>query len=122
MILPLEAQVSSLGLSNRLKELGVRQESMLWWYDDCRIVSGRPILEDYPDRYVSAWTVAELGELLPTFTSSYQNESAELKWWCGHGEYDQIADTEANARAKMLIHLIEQDLITVAMINRRFGK
>jgi hypothetical protein len=43
-------------------------------------------------------------------------DAHKSRWYCQHdrrGEEDQFADTEADARAKMLIYLIENKLITV---------
>ena len=57
----------------------------------------------------SAFTVAELGEMLPCFdgriTMPWHNEDG----WRSH--YCQEPLTEADARAKMLIHLIDKGVI-----------
>src|SRR5437868_5642219 len=73
----LEDQVTNLELSKRLKELGVKQESLFWWEF---YISGDPELKRageqeciegesepwYPSKdCISAFTVAELGEMLP---------------------------------------------------------
>jgi hypothetical protein len=121
----LEDQVCSLELAKRLKELGVKQESYFYWecdrnkkyppnvaigkYDESRVY-----------QYFSAFTVAELGEMLPRLSSSYRSPETDPKHpklfdglWkgCHKGEKISSADTEANARAKMLIHLIETKII-----------
>lgn len=73
--MPLEKQVTSLKLSQRLKELGVKQESLFWW-DNGEL----PIRSDGKKRipfvqyskkgfaeyknFYSTFTVAELGEML----------------------------------------------------------
>jgi hypothetical protein len=59
----LEKQICSLELAKKLKELGVKQDSLFWW------VNGRGRMELH-DKHtdsdsVSAFTVAELGEMLP---------------------------------------------------------
>lgn len=85
----LEDQVTSLELSKRLKELGVKQESLLWWIewgDDIEVCDEEYIefheKSDYPrvvfchtckpelgvppkSNIVSAFTASELGEMLP---------------------------------------------------------
>lgn len=113
----LESQVVSLPLAKRLKELGVKQESLFYWSkhkNDVPQVLFDPI---FPHSYVtcSAFTVAELGLLLPVMTTSYRGTSKPSGKWCC--EYDErtkfYADTEADARTLTLIHLIEQKLITV---------
>ena len=131
----LENQVVSLGLAKKLKELGVKQESLFWWWE----------LYQGPDQgfdpkyflgfgktvgvevYISAFTVAELGEMLPDYIAgehlySYQQARswADPKkprhrlcyWFMGDIElYSVDCNNEADARAKMLIYLIENGLI-----------
>lgn len=126
----LESQVCSLELSKRLKELGVKQESLWWWvkhknppkeypslnkWSLCGYESAKDIYEQY-----HAYTVAELGEMLPewcfTYKASkyhfqcgkYQPEQGEMEFY---GAYS--GKTEANTRAKMLIHLLENKLIKI---------
>ena len=135
----LESQVCSLELAKELKELGVKQESFF------RHMSGtimcRYEQRQYPtawDSGISAFTVAELGELLPKQieykTNDYGDRAGyrnlDLKigktiindgWYVMYSDphpsnkvpvYAQHADTEADARAKCLIHLIKNDLYT----------
>lgn len=116
----LEDQVCSLELAKKLKELGVKQDSYYCW--NLYIPSGVSKLESYPATNVhywqtfSAFTVAELGEILPPFVTTekylckgkprfnaHEEETIECHSW-----HD---DKEANARAKMLIHLIEQGIV-----------
>jgi|SRR5690606_23506098 len=130
----IEQQVVSLELAKRLKELGVKQESLFVWefYDDkCYGVKfiPYPILpaEFYAAKLYSAFTVAELGEMLP-FKFEIENNSSpfylEIRKY-GELFFIQYCDsddpwykpievsnsTEANARAEMLIWLIENGLI-----------
>jgi hypothetical protein len=112
----LKDQVCSLELAKKLKELGVKQESICQWIqlgrnnqwfidDGCR--SGRK-----EDGY-SAFTVAELGEILKeNITFSSNVGSGTKKWYVVDSRSKTVeADTEADARAKMLIYLIENKLI-----------
>lgn len=137
----LEKQVCSLELAKKLKELGVKQESLFYHLPVRGIVQwGYYYKEEIPDS-VSAFTVAELGEMLPSyeewttvstpdnppegdssgihiFTSFYNS-----KWQVEFDVDTYIekisdlptfrADTEADARAKMLIYLLENKLITI---------
>lgn len=112
----LEQQVSSLELAQKLKELGVKQESYFVWLkvtDGHKLVPSYILRLDGAEEWCSAFTVAELGEMLPIITASWKGGLG--KWTCEvppqmecHVEY---AETEADARAKMLIYLAEKGLI-----------
>jgi hypothetical protein len=133
----LEQQVCSLDLSKHLKELGVKQESLFVWGLD--VVEGwrislREIQEpdDKGEFNYAAFTVAELGEMLPSIIED--NGAADFKqlriwkhyvlktdgeWGITYrktsGDFktkDNIFDDkEANTRAKMLVYLIEQGIV-----------
>lgn len=66
----LKNQVTSLGLSKRLKELGVKQESFFWWYahremQTNKLIEWRIIQHNASsNESCSAFTVAELLNLL----------------------------------------------------------
>ena len=121
LILPLEKQVSTLESSKILKELGVPQRSLFYWADvsnvkgnpghKCVILNGNcDKLENY-----SAFTVAELGELLKGFQLP---EYTAMDGWgdCNanmNGNTYGSFNTEAEARAKMLIYLRKNKLIEV---------
>lgn len=130
----LESQVVSLPLAKRLKELGVKQESIFWWLHE-------PEINDYTisnsfgsfdvgwEKECAAFTVAELGEMLPdeikvgriTYGLTITKEG--LDGWRAdylgseYGEPDTAFDdafngqTEAEARAHMLIYLIEKGMV-----------
>lgn len=157
----LENQVCSLESAKRLKELGAKQESLWYWtyveYDtygrkhwellfgeyyhaickEGKIVKTlrtnrggiqKPYKEE--DSY-SAFTVAELGEMLKKFWENRERYLIHIlwgKWWFEkyHFHYSNDdpkkrkkdechwdeADTEANARAKLLEHnLIQKEAI-----------
>lgn len=127
----LEQQVVSLELAKKLKELGVKQESLFYWvkeyYDPLplRVVDTKwnviwlAELVDtisYTKREnLSAFTVAELGLLLPYNTvSGRYEEFAGEEWNCENSVLNVFnirADTEADARAKMLCYLLENKLL-----------
>lgn len=125
----IEQQVTSLEISKKLKELGVKQESYFHWYQGIQGIWSLGDTTDMMNGAVdvgrstapqfnsySAFTVAELGEMLPSdfrFTTEIGN------WVGGHvriGSFDIVdlffADTEADARGKILIYLLENNLIT----------
>lgn len=135
----LKDQVCSLELAKRICELGVKQESLWHWtkwkkwvrttdnhneyqlkgLKDFELFNnpknntlGRCWFEDV----YSAFTVAELGERLPSRIEGI-GFIRTIKWHNKHFSisignlHEQNADTEANARAKMLIYLLENKLI-----------
>lgn len=127
----LEQQICSLDLAKRLKELGVKQESLFWWYleTDPATLWGEGYLQEHISRQnkefllsavVSAFTVAELGTLLPKITH-YSQDTDGWILQCKHPRIfgtrkkyaTERADTEANVRAKVLIYLLENNLITL---------
>jgi hypothetical protein len=64
-MIPLEKHVVSLDLAKRLTELGVKQGSLFWWIE---ILGGYEIWHHSNTRNRKggpAFTVAELGEMLP---------------------------------------------------------
>ena len=122
----LEQQVCSLELAKRLKELGVKQESLFGYTDYGSLVSY--ILTDYvPEpRYYAAFTVAELGEMMPLVWMQTKSIGRyRILWWKESPEkiYSEthrllkcdceiLNESEANARAEMIIYLLENKLIT----------
>ena len=147
----LQDQVSSLELSKRLKELGVKQESFWCWVEDERKSTEFPagwILENTQSiksinivDFYSAFTVAELGEMLP---EELRKDNVHLslliqKIHIGNKKFPDYGkwgvcylnmpsssnvlhsevDTEADARAKMLIYLIENKLVDVKTLTNQ---
>jgi hypothetical protein len=125
----LEDQVCSLELAKRLKELGFIQDSWFCWCITAPILTSSGtdhapqwrelhLLDkytrkkfDYIDSY-SAFTVAEFGICL-------QWEKLYI-FGCPEQLLDFVngSDTEANARAKILIHLIENKMIDIDSLNQ----
>lgn len=133
----LKDQVVSLELAKRLKELGVKQKSLFVWeyYDEqCHGIKYMPYAI-VPDNYnkfklYSAFTVAELGEMLPS-TLTWEDGTYSLQqdfyadgsfniYYYGnqYSPIDFTAETEADARALMVIYLIEKGLLNVADISK----
>jgi hypothetical protein len=137
----LSKQVVSLPLAKKLKELGVKQESYFSFYkrrisnedlmlrygvephDEFFITNTNNVMGRWSDFVGAAFTVAELGEMLPGWVHSQKWIDATLCRWAifTHNEpkeyrEDKVkeimsADTEADARAMFLIHLIENKLV-----------
>lgn len=124
----LENQVVSLELAHRLKKLGVEQQSYFKWvgegvWDQGTINEYQTPRTPAESTWLAAFTVAELGEMLPVelksgspyylecwknypgWTVQYKNMTHIL---CG-----KAGNTEAEARGLMLAYLIENHLITV---------
>lgn len=124
----LESQVCSLELAKKLKELGIKGESQFYFVNPKSI--GDHILENevwmiahqtqisgLSELFISAFTVAELGEMLPEHYGTIRDLSLpdSLGWKaCGiNGIVTKMktkSSNEANTRAKMLIYLIENGL------------
>ena len=134
-LMPLSQQVVSLELSKKLKDLGVKQESAFYWQKyigqfgpmETRLYNHKDIASPTLWENIAAFTVAELGEMLPK-SVKFQNHEWFLELNCdltginyirsygyesemGILEDEIIGDTEADARAAMLIHLIEQGIV-----------
>lgn len=129
-MLPLEKQVCSLDLSIKLKKLGLVQESYFYWSE--KHLAGSAEFEIVHSARgwqatFSAFTVAELGEILPEKCQEIDRIDMNLRVEKIDNEYkityeanyynildteEEISDiNEANARAKMLIYLIENNLV-----------
>lgn len=145
----LEQQVCSLELAKKLKELGVKQESLFWWsvpdpekgrtneerdtLKDC-LATLHLGLKDWGECFDSypAFTVAELGEMLPKdvevgeghshrtyplYISFVPTAVGEPRLWeVGYSRTRSMyiwetGENEADARAEMLVYLLENNLI-----------
>lgn len=146
----LEDQVASLELCKRLKELGVKQEDSLFawikcnkkdevhwtktpvvWPDQEYFISTNLKEWSWAEWQCAAFTVAELGEILPghvgmdwflrfwksdfsgpaSFSINYKDPKTEGNPEIGWMMETIIEKKEADARAKMLIHLIEKGIV-----------
>ena len=129
----LEEQVTSLEISKRLKELGVKQESLYGWrykhnaHGEYVLWSSGSSEEFVGDESYSAFTVAELGEMLYLFgiiefpfLEFYSH--AKIQCWKFKNPFTELVEekivlnpknemTEAEARGKMLIYLLENKLV-----------
>ena len=129
----LEEQVCSLELAMQLKELGVKQDSLFFYIQrknekNFKLANNREIkgFEFFYDNIFSAFTVAELGEMLPKECVyqkiNYIKYNGEIRnGWevksINNNNLTCIAETEANVRANILIHLIENNEIKLEDIN-----
>ena len=132
----LEDQVVNLEISKRLKNLGVKQESYFVWVEtpvitppQWELMKATDLQNAYQGQnFFSAFTVAELLELLPSELSKGGWEKwdnrfelaahAGKKWLARYYAGDAfdkgvVAKTPADACAGMLVDLIENNLLTV---------
>lgn len=131
----LEQQVTSLPIAKRLKELGMKQESLYVWTGCCHTKWSVEAVDWHDSREgewgnchelkdqetYAAFTVAELGEMLPNYVIT--GKLGAIQKWTGrkysNGDVlsgkdigDFYADTEADARGKMMVYLLENKLLT----------
>lgn len=132
----LEDQVCSLELAKRLKELGVRQESYFYYclegfsgqtgeeYWGIHALRRKNVIQE---EYISAFTVAELGVMLPHSINDWviciekhPYDGWFIKYW--DNSYKQLREAqdgkESDARAKMLIYLIENGLVKAESLTK----
>ncbi len=115
----LENQVVDQELSIKINKLGFKQESHFYWVQfseegsrkkTWELVDSSEFTKENSKHY-NAYSVAELGEMLPMQSSTHKN--FKDAWVCEVKDLEdyQVGKTEANARAKMLIYLKENKLI-----------
>ena len=124
----LENQVVSLELEKKMKELGFKQESIWFWQEyksggGCIYLLPKKEVKGFIGKtevcdYYSAYTVAELGEMLPigiVMTKYEFNKGGEIRWACAYNDENignRICDdTLANCLARMLIWLRGKKII-----------
>lgn len=122
----IENQVCTLEQAQKLKEFGVEQVSAFSYNKEGKLWA--PHYNDMPlawSAHTAAFTVAELGVLLPSelytqYTGSSPSRNAPWEWVDDHGkEAMGIYDTEAQARAALLIRLLEAGDIQTEDCNER---
>lgn len=138
-------QCSTKEQSERLKELGVLQTiSNFYWLDGIFVtrwgfeeVITRPRNFDSDVPHAAAFSVAELGIMLPPGDYSTFDENLDLArdnkdetpfWWSNHPtnnkkfkgeEINATGKTEAEARADLLIELLEKNIIKLSDVTIR---
>ena len=132
--------VISLEISKRMKDLGFKQESLWYWEESTHSIKNNDKtftlallkerrLKAIWIKYYSAYTVAELGTILPDWFFTMRLDGG--RGWCcvdedapidsygvkidkKGGYYPEcLADTEANARGLMACYLKENKLLEV---------
>jgi hypothetical protein len=107
----IQDKVCSLELAKQLKKFEVKQDSLFYWSNYGTFRNGFVLRKSRigkfknSENYWSAFTVSELGEMLQWEKLYIFGFSKELL------DYVDGKNTEADARAKMLIYLLENGLI-----------
>lgn len=131
----LEDQVINFEFAKKLKELGIKQDSLWYWKGDhkhdMRLInssSSVDILGHTWKYHCSAFTVAELGKFLIESLSGNKLifdiipcwDDGENYWWFTHfinsdqAVIEELGNgNEAEARAKVLIYLLENKVIVL---------
>ena len=117
-------QTSSHELSQRLCELGVKKKSIFWYKPGGKYPTLLLEGERSTTGYYRAYTVAELGRILPERiiidgrAKVLRTFKTLSTWYVKYEDYE-TDDTEfwekgkeANARARMVIYLVENNLLT----------
>lgn len=139
----IENQVCTISQSIRLHELGVEKHiSLLSYWPNPKVLKGGAVehdgtytimLSNHKRTYASAvkdsaFTVAELGIMLPSETYAHRNGSEDSEYanweWVYDGEEKAwgMFETMAQAMADCLITLIENKIITIQEVNKRLSQ
>ena len=111
----LSDQVVSLDLAKKLKDLGVKQDSLFYWTIGGVVYRGE--MPFWLPENPSAFTASELGELLPLWFECAKREKQD--WTCRFFDkksnlyHHSFAVIMVDAMAKILIHLIENGFINI---------
>lgn len=79
--------VTSLEVSKKLKDLGVKQDSFFYWHDGKLTWVGKVISWGYQESFepnkksISAFLVSELGEMLPSEQEIFDIAAEDREWW-----------------------------------------
>jgi len=134
-MMKLEKQVTSLELSKKLKELGVKQDSLFYWMENITNVEPTKIMfykdtESYKRtkkvegggviKYFSAFTASELWEILPD-VFKHKEGYLHRRVLSGSFQYcigDEVILTQSgftlpDMMGKMLMYLIKNKLIEI---------
>jgi hypothetical protein len=132
----IEDQVLSYELSEKLKDIGIKQESLFYWYknpyDGWIIINKDELSDMFTPGCVginSAFTVSELFEMLlfsieegyrkiiikKIKTGIYHSNPEKMLYFIEYRYVDHVTEDEnlSDALAKMLIYLIENKLMEI---------
>lgn len=123
-----ENQVSSFEQSKKLRELGIAQVSFFAWIDEGQLLSRHSAnldLMSIATNFTAAFTVAELGMMIPTGYDTMRITTTDGEKWQAYDNSgddfptDESYDTEAIARAEIVIQAIRDKILTIDEINKK---
>jgi hypothetical protein len=126
-----EDKVVTLAQAQRLKELGITQQSSFHYWHDVSEDIHNPnreyhwTLEQPSNCYhraqIAAFDATELGVMLPLDSQLYTRKNKEGEWGVTYAlRLKPVhASTEAQARGQALIELLEEGYITASEVNFR---
>lgn len=124
----IEGQLTSLELSKRLMELGVRQDAVYSWLQDSNgtITCGRiGAFSENIKSICSAFSGAELGNILARAVKRLNPETVHIEMYWIYGQWHVVgndidshnirkcADKLVDAMAELVIHMIEHKMLDV---------
>lgn len=118
-------QVCTREQAERLKELGITQDASYFVINPTGEVLEVWMLEGHEDDFCAAFTVAELGLILEVFPGCGHSFYRAGQWYHTNETRQRIGpvfgpfNAEAQARAAMLTHLLENNLLKVEEVNNR---
>lgn len=127
----LQDQVCTLEQAKQLEELGIMQGTSLFVFREgyANPSIGADERADNPQELFDAFTVAELGEMLPSDWSENWNHRywprrrGNLDWVAGDESPTTIETTkEVDARASLLIHMLKSFKVTPGEVNARLSQ
>ena len=118
----IESQVCSYSSGMKLKMLGIKQDGLFWWVisllEDEQVIPTKFVVIEALDNNIldgeecCAFTSAELGEILPLYVKSSRLFDTG-PWVCSWGGISCKSTYESEARALLLIELIEKNFLSV---------
>lgn len=119
----IENQVCSYDQAQILVQLGIKMKSY-FLYNSRKDIMESWIVDGTEDHFLPAFTVAELGAMLPNTCFSCFSVQYSDGWEACYS--DNIPSihlahhkTEAESRAALLIHILEKGVVLVSEINER---
>lgn len=134
IFLPIEKQVCTPEQSRKLRELGVRQDSFFAWTDTGELMSAHKDpkvlqLMSMATDFSAAFNTAELGVLMPerpvdvdgVRVDLVKNSAGDVCFTVGSPGLIRtvVSETEAQARAALLIYLLENKLLGIDLLTKK---
>lgn len=121
----LQDQCCTREQGERLVQLGVKPEATFWWMPANSSHHREYIQYGWHGNNIApAYNGTELGEMLPKgdltrveWATVPVKKGSTCAWDAKYLNWNKFSSTEAECRASMLIHLLENNLITADQVN-----